>query len=388
MNGRERILAAFKGEKTDVIPFAPNVYLWFYYHQFKGTLPPELANAKHPLDVVRYLGGEILARWDTQLATNEKYTAGEFSEEYFGENLGKPVTTAFNRYPPGTDQRRRQFVTPYGTLSHLWRFTPDTGADFEADFWWKTWEDYPAIRFMLESTEYEFDADLFRKWKADAGNDGVVMVHITESPLKRMHWLAGPANATLFMLDHPEETRALAKIHEDKAIALLERIVDHVDAEVFVSLDNLDSAFYPPYFYRDYCDSFFSRAADIIHKRNKHFVVHACGRNRALMRQVGASHVDMLEGITPPPMGDIPLKDVRVASQYEHFVANGGMDAPHLEIAQDAEAQIHAYTRDLFESMGDKSHFIFATSCSTSPVTPWKNLVAFRDAAREYGEIK
>jgi len=38
--------------------------------------------------------------------------------------------------------------------------------------------------------------------------------------------------------------------------------------------------------------------------------------------------------------------------------------------------------------MGDKSHFMFATSCSTSPLTPWKNLVAFRDAAREYGRIK
>ena len=387
MTGRERILAALKGEKTDFVPFAPNLYLWFYYHQLKGTLPVELADAKHPLDAVRLLGGEIFARWDTQWATREKYAAGEFSDEYVGENWDRVTVTAFNHYPAGTNQRRRKFVTPYGTLSHVWTFTPETGTDFEDEYWWKDWEEYSAIRYMLESTEYEFDPAMFREWKKSAGDDGVVMANITESPLKRLHWLAGPANATVFIMEHPDEMRELAKIHEDKAIALLEKIVDDPEIQVVVSHDNLDSAFYPPYLYQDYCDSFFSRAADIVHQRGKFLVVHACGRNRAILPQVGASHVDMLEGVTPPPMGDIALGEVRAAAQYENFIVNGGMDAPRLELEQDAETQLHDYTRKLFDSMGDKSHFMFATSCSTSPLTPWQNLVAFRDAAREYGRI-
>ena len=49
------------------------------------------------------------------------------------------------------------------------------------------------------------------------------------------------------------------------------------------------------------------------------------------------------------------------------------------------EQVIHTYTRDLFGSMGDKRHFIFASSCMTPPPTPWENLLHFRDAAREYG---
>ena len=32
-------------------------------------------------------------------------------------------------------------------------------------------------------------------------------------------------------------------------------------------------------------------------------------------------------------------------------------------------------------------HFVFASSCNTSPLTPWRNLLAFRDAAREYGRM-
>jgi hypothetical protein len=124
------------------------------------------------------------------------------------------------------------------------------------------------------------------------------MCHITQSPLKMLHWLAGPQNATFFIVDHPEETKALARIHEEKALALLQQVVDMPEAEIFFSGDNLDTMFYPPRFYRDYCQSFFSRAAEIIHRRGKRFVVHACGRNKKLLPLVGASGVDCLEGIS------------------------------------------------------------------------------------------
>ncbi|MEK7405215.1 MAG: uroporphyrinogen decarboxylase family protein [Acidobacteriota bacterium] len=388
MTGRERILAAFRGEQPDAVPFAPNIYHWFYSRQRNGTLPPELAAARHPFDALRRLGADILARWDTQRATREVYTAGEYSEEYLGaSDLREPVTTAFNIYPPGRTERRRRFVTPYGTLTHCWTYMTEAGVDFESEFWWKDWSEYEAVRFMLEATEYVFDAGEFHRWVEKAGDDGLVMVHLTESPLKTFHWLAGAPAASLFMIDHPEEMQALARIHERKALALLERVADNPEAEIFVSLDNLDSVFYPPYFYRDYCHDFFARAAGIIHRRGKIFVVHACGQNRVLLPLVGRNGVDCLEGITPPPTGNVDLSQARGLSGYENFTVNGGMDVTRQETAADPEARIHDYTRRLFESMGDKRHFIFASSCSTSVLTPWENLVHFRDAAREYGRV-
>jgi hypothetical protein len=35
--------------------------------------------------------------------------------------------------------------------------------------------------------------------------------------------------------------------------------------------------------------------------------------------------------------------------------------------------------------MGDKRHFIYASSCTTPAGAPWDNLKYLRDAAREYG---
>jgi len=386
VTGRERILAAFQGGALDTVPFAPNIYYWFYNHQVRGTLPEEIAGAEHPFDVLRYLGADILARWDTQYATKEVYSAGEFRDAFGGASrFDRPVTTAFNIYPPHTNARLRKFVTPHGTLTHTWTLSEEAGADFESEFWWKDWSDYRAIRFLLESREYVFDAAEFRSWKNRVGGDGVMMVHLTQSPLKTFHWLAGPENASLFLIDHPGEMKELAQIHEEKALALLREIVDEPECEVFMSLDNLDSAFYPPYFYEDYCHSFYSRAAGIIHGRGKHLCVHACGHQKALLPLVGRSRVDCLEGVTPPPMGDVELKDVRDATGYEDFVVNGGMDASRMEADRDAEEFLHRYTRDLFRSMGGRRRFIYASSCATSILTPWENLLYVRDAAREYG---
>ena len=132
------------------------------------------------------------------MATKAVYTAGEYSEEYVGDiDWDKPLRTAFNVYPPHTNERRRRFVSPYGTLSQVWAFTVEAGADFESKYWWTQWDEYEAVRFMLEAKEYVFDAEEFQRWVERVGDDGIVMLNLTESPLKTLHWLAGPQNATI-----------------------------------------------------------------------------------------------------------------------------------------------------------------------------------------------
>jgi len=388
MTGRQRILAAFRGEPCDRVPFCPNIYYWFYSRRAKGTLPDELKAACHPFDALHALGADILARWDTQAATSSVYTGGECEDAWTGESpFSEAVVTAFNTYPRSKSERHSRIRTPYGELTQTWKLSEEAAADFISEYWWKTWEQYPAIRHVVEHTNYAFDAASFRTWKQRAGDDGVMMVHLTQSPLKTFHWLAGPENASLFAVDHPGEMRELAEIHEAKVLALLEEIVDEPAAEVFISLDNLDSAFFPPGFYRDYCASYFSRVADVIHSRGKIFVVHACGRNKVLLPLVGASRVDCLEGLTPPPMGDVPLGQARAMCGYENFTVNGGMDAPRLEMREGEHEALDRYVGELFGSMRDKRHFIFASSCSTPYPASWDNLRRLHDAALEYGRM-
>jgi len=396
VNGRQRLLAALSGEQPDAIPFAINLWQWFYANQSIGKLPAELSSARHPLDVLRYLGAEVFDRWDPFFCTREVYPAGLYSEEYVATlkdpaaraTVAQGMMTSYNYYPPGRDTRRRRWTTPYGELTQTWEYSPEALTDFEAEYLWKDFEtQYEAIRYVVEARDYTFDGAQWAEWVARIGDDGLPMLKINETPLKALHWLAGPQNATLWMMEYPDQMQALAQIHAQKTLRLLESVVDREDALVFMLLDNMDAMFYAPTMFDIYCRDFLAQAADIVHQRGKYLAVHACGRNKALLKRVGEVKIDMLEGISQPPLGDVRLAEVRSQIGYERFTVNGGMSLHQQEIEENAETIIHDYTRDLFSALSDGRHFIYACSCNTSPLTPWENILYLRDAARAYGRL-
>jgi hypothetical protein len=87
-----------------------------------------------------------------------------------------------------------------------------------------------------------------------------------------------------------------------------------------------------------------------------------------------------------PGLGDWPLHEARPLS--ERLVVCGGMAAAEQELTwPDAAPRIGSGVAALFASRGDRQWFIFASTCNTSPRTPFTTLVAFRDAAREHGEL-
>lgn len=82
---------------------------------------------------------------------------------------------------------------------------------------------------------------------------GVILLQLPSTPLKRFHWLADPARASLLVMDHPAEMRELAQIHEKKVLAALEQVVDIDSVWVYEWIENLDSLFYSPPLFCEYC---------------------------------------------------------------------------------------------------------------------------------------
>ena len=106
-----------------------------------------------------------------------------------------------------------------------------------------------------------------------------------------------------------------------------------------------------------------------------------------LLPLVGASGVDCLEGITPPPLGDVQLGDARRLAGKPDFTVNGGMDSPHLELRERARRRCTPTRATFSPAWATSGTSSIASSCMTSPLTPWENLVYLRDAAREYGRL-
>ena len=80
--------------------------------------------------------------------------------------------------------------------------------------------------------------------------------------------------------------------------------MDLDDVWVYEVADNLDSLFYPPRWFSQFCVPMLQKAAGIVHARGKYLFVHACGRLKKLAPLYLEAELDCVEGQAPPPIGD------------------------------------------------------------------------------------
>ena len=283
--------------------------------------------------------------------------------------------------------RRERLETPHGALTQVWQYAAQAGAPFEAEHWWKDFDrEHAAVRAWMLDRHFEMDREALQRGLAKIGDGGVLLLQLLPTPLKQFHWLAGPTAASIFIADQPEAMHALADIHRQQALAVVEEVVDLPGVFIFEVPDNLDSTFYSPRLFREFCLPMLRQAAQMIHARRKHLFIHACGKLKALSRLIVESELDCVEGQAHPPLGDWPLCEARASCPQ--LILCGGMTANEQEWTGPGTAErIDAFVRELFASLGDRHRFLFGSSCNTSPNTPYENLLAFRDAAWKYGGL-
>jgi len=199
------------------------------------------------------------------------------------------------------------------------------------------------------------------------------------------HGLRIVSRLQTMLMDHGEKLKELFDIHTRKTLAFVEHLLEHTDVRFFLSNDNLDVMLIPPYFFDEFLMDHFRAVADLIHSRGGYFWVHSCGNNYELADCIKRSGIDCMEGLTQPPLGNFPLHAAHELIGPT-FVVNGGNSCHEQErFEEDSADYVRDYSVALFKSMKNNPRFIYASSCNTSPRTPWRNLVALRDAAREFG---
>jgi len=396
MTGKERLHAALKGEPIDRVPFAINIWQWFYANQYWNQMPEELAHIKTPIEFLKHIGADILTRWDGQikgragLGDYVKFPNCDYQLTYSGEVPEYPLMTAFNTYHGGK-KIHRKLTTPHGELTQTWRFSEEACADFEEDHWISDLgEQFDAAKFMVQDRTYDYEMSEYNRDLEAIGDDGVIMLEIPENPLKMLHWLMGPENAIMATIDYPDLCKELCEIHTQKALEFVRGVcarTRYEDAPVLMSGDNLDCMLMPPPHFDEFLYDHYQPISDACHQEGRLFGVHSCGNNWDVRDCIKKSRIDMMEGLTPPPLGTFPLEKAR-QEMGEHFIIEGGMFFQHQELKVGAKEAIDDYTKKLFEGMGDKRRFIYSSSCNTSPYTPLENIYHFRDACWEYGKMQ
>jgi hypothetical protein len=220
----------------------------------------------------------------------------------------------------GTKVLRRIYKTPVGTVYLDERRAPGTG-QWHADRGWRDvapcWterpikgpEDYQVMKYIAEHTEYAPDYFPIEQAKEWLGDDGIVVdVHYHQPLMTLMLDWIGTGGGRFFIhhAKYPdlveELCRALSKSREP-----LYEIQAKSPADIVWLADNIDGVLVNPRLFEKYLMPEYEKMAKVYHQHGKLFAVHMDGRVGTLKELIAKTPIDIIEALTPPPMGDLPI---------------------------------------------------------------------------------
>jgi len=313
MTPRERILAVYRGETPDVVPFMLDLSHWFYHRR---RLPWDLSRAyEHP---------------ETELIDyHQRVGAG-----FYLPNLGAFFST---RHPPdvralvikSVDGREItwRYETPVGSIQRSRRWHEDSYAWAISEWGVKTERDLEVLAYALAGRTYAPQWDRYQAWVEAVGSAGVVYLPAGYSAMGQLlnYWL-GVEGTVFAAADWPDTMReAVDRINENN-LTLIDLIAAS-PAEVVLMGDNFSSDVQPPRFFAEWSRDFYVEAIRRLRAGGKCVAVHIDGRLKGALRMIRETGADAADAVTPAPMGDLTPSQCREEAGPD-FILSGGVPPP------------------------------------------------------------
>ena len=367
MTPEERLLAAFRRQPCDRVPFTPLVEGYF-----TASLPD--SSERHTADIQYEMSGHVLLRLGT-LGINTPLWLGAVAKDL----------------PPGVEQRLstvngdivHTVETPVGSLTWRLRFAPESPyIPWVIENRIRTVEDVKVFQYLIERTTSWLDARYFEGQRSYVGERGVVAIIGPTSPLQQMiNFEMGLERVVYMLADYRDEMEEMLDTYQAKQLEMW-RLMAEVPAEVAFIHDNLSSTTTSRAMYRRFDRPYVNEYADILHASGKMLITHWCGKLTGFAEDFAEARQDGISDVTPPPTGDLDIVEVR-RTWAKRFVLMGGID-PTL-FALGTPQQMEAYVTDLLERMGpDRRGFILGSGAAVPFGTPPENLHAAAEAAARF----
>lgn len=366
MTPRERLLAAFRRQPCDAVPFAPLLEGYF-----QASLPD--GHERRVDDIQFELAGHVLVRAHV-LRLNTPLWLGAYAADL----------------PSGIEQRvttdRGDIIlsveTPVGALTWRLRFAPESPyIPWIIENRIRTVEDVKTFQYLVERTTFEIWPEYFDRVRERVGDRGLVAILGPCSPLQQMiNFDMGLERVVYMLADHPREMNEMLDTFHAKQVEMWKAMAE-VPAEICFIHDNLSSTTTSRSMYRRYDRRYVNEYADILHAAGKMLITHWCGRLTGFAEDLAEARHDGISDVTPPPTGDMDIVAAR-KSWASPFVVIGGID-PTL-FARGTPAQVEAYVEDLLTRMEpDRRGFILGSGDAVPFGAPPENVrAAARAAAR------
>jgi uroporphyrinogen-III decarboxylase len=368
LTGRERILAAIRGEARGRLPWTPRLDLWYRAHLRNRTLPEKWVGASM-WNIIRDVGGLIyypnIPTW------RERLWGVEVAETVDGKviDADQPMALSFSgRDVWGLGERWgketvTEYRTPKGTVStkHVWLEEMRSGGVQSPQLQEhiiKSVEDYPIVEYLLEHTEYLPDYQIIREVMAEAGDDGIIIGGAGWSPIHSlMNDYIGYNDCFFHMADYPQEFERLLQVIKERTWEM-KQIAARSPAEILMVDCNWSDAITSPPIFKRYFVPILEELVDLMHSHGKLTSCHVDGDMQRLFEQFVETGVDIAEALAPQPLCNYTLAEAR-GFLGSRMTIWGGIPTPLFTDAY-SDKQFDEYLRGIFRTIGPGDHFILA----------------------------
>jgi len=260
--------------------------------------------------------------------------------------------TSREYFEDGRKLIRRTIHTPAG---EVWQ-TIETDQAYESNWirehFIKGPQDYAVMESYWRDGVYRDNYGAIREAKRQTGDDGLVLVRVGKTPLQEM--LYQMMGYEQFAVDFYENRELFDNLHStmvDRCQELYE-LAANAPVEILQLADNITADAIGSERFQNYLSPEYAKLKAHLAGTGKLLAVHMDGRLHGLVDQIARTTCDIIEGMTPPPMGDVSVRDARLVwprkALWLNFTSSVHLQSPE---------RIEAHTRQLLNEAGSKRGF-------------------------------
>jgi len=296
MTRRELNLAIFEGRAEGVL-WQPRLETWIHHHRTCGTLPE------------RFRGKSDLEIYD-ELRCSVRYAASAGIERHEDRD---DIVRITEEHPDKTVFRVR---TPLGELTTVYRDIWHGGRRVNhriERFPVQTPEDLRVATDLVERQRFRANREAFERAARAVGHRAEPTVFLSSSGFTDLiKFWAGLENTFYLLADHPAEVEAFLEACDRRDDRLLDAALG-LPCRIFNLGDHATNEFTPPPILERYLLPRWQRIADRLHAAGRFVHTHWDGNSRLMLPYLKETGLDGVEALTPAPMGDMTLEEIKAA---------------------------------------------------------------------------
>ena len=286
MTSRERMLAAYRGEEVDRLPYWAKVA-----NSTWRTSQPREVQARSTRELLDYIHADGIFHVPRATTATRPHVRVDRSRD--------------------ADVETRVTHTPDGDLVERWTLDPYTKSWHPTELPVKTIEDVARFRWVHTDVAVrpnDAAIEQGRRIKAELGERGVVLTGWGTSPLMHLvEHVIGPVNTHLMLVDHPAEMAALIGLMHQDCLHQARLLARHTPADVVVSVENTSTTLISPAQFESWCYPHLCDYGRAIEAEGKMHELHMCGLTRVLLPRIDTIPASSIEAYTSPTLGNTRL---------------------------------------------------------------------------------